>query len=178
MSQQEFLNLCECDVQRLVFWEPISTGGNQWKSDAPAVQLIRQGKGFLITGMQHISFAMASVYPFRPYRMDNIAGIQVKCIRTGCLAWSNLSNLLSGYEKLLFPCGLIDCAVSSSSNSWFWICSIDNGIRFHFCDVITDDLKRHATSPQSLFYASQSFSPYSSQSGSTRRAEAIASIRF
>ena len=42
--------------------------------------------------------------------------------------------------------------VRSRSYSGFWICSIDNGIRFHLGNVISNDFERHNKHPHSRNY--------------------------
>ena len=92
------------------------------------------------------SFAAVSSVPFRSYGVDHIFAGQLPCAGYFCASGPTAVQPSAFFQKL-WSCGPVDAAVHAASAQKGAVCGVDYGIHFHFCDIVSDNHKRHGNPP-------------------------------
>ena len=153
---QKVLDRLHGHGQRLFLREAVGAGGDQRKGDALAAQLFGQQQRFAVTGCEGLELAGFAAPPGRAHGVDDVFRGQGKCGGHRGLARMDRPDLAALRQQLLRPRRFIDGAVCACADDRLRIRSVDDGVRRHLGDIVSNDGKRHC---RSFLYSP--YSPYS-----------------
>ena len=143
MGHQKSTDLIHCDPKPLFSGIAETSGRDQRKGDGRCTILCRQSQALFVAGPQFLFLTMLPIDKEGAYCMDNILCLQLK---GRCDESVPLGNETDGFpvcQELIKTGCLVDGSVAARPHRRMVIRRIDNDIRLHPGDIISDDLKRH-----------------------------------
>ena len=147
MREQEPAYLRHRYAQRLILREPVCAGSDKRKCYGFASQLRCQFQRSAVTLSHSLPLSKPAAAPCRSYRMDYIFCMQVKCRRPGRLSRKDLTDLFSGFKKLIPACSFIDRLINTSADPNRGIRRVDYSIRLYIYYIVAYYLQCHFFSP-------------------------------
>ena len=100
-------------------------------------------QGFAVTGGELAVFAVASVLPDGSHCMDDEFCPQGESGGDSNFTRSDPADLFSFRQEFLSSCSSVDGRICSVGIDGVGVGCVHDGIRADFCNIISDDLKRH-----------------------------------
>ena len=149
--QQKLTDSVHRHAQRLILRVSEDAGGDQRKGDRFAAVLLRQRKAGAIAGGELFPLAALTAVPDRADGVDHIlAGQPVSLGDLGIAGLAAAERPALGQQ--LWPRRAMDASIHTATTQQRFICRIDDGIHFHFCNIIANNFKRHGSIPQFLSF--------------------------
>ena len=140
--QQKFADGIDCNLQSLVFWIAVNTGGNQRKGYRLTAIFFRQIQRCPITGFQKLLLPMPAIPPARTDCMDHIFAGQTVSLCNFCTA-GFAAMQRTAFCKQFRSGRTMNAAVHTAATQKGRVGRIDNRINTHFCNIVSDKLQRH-----------------------------------
>ena len=140
--QQKFTDGIDCNLQSLVFWIAVNTGGNQRKGYRLTAIFFRQIQRCPITGFQKLPLPMPAIPPARTDCMDHIFAGQTVSFCDFCTA-GFAAMQRTAFCKQFRSGRTMNAAIHTTAAQKGRVGSIDDCVNVHFCNIVSDYLQRH-----------------------------------
>ena len=148
---QKFADGVHRHAERLILWIAKNAGGDQRKCHRLTAVLLRQRKARPVAGNQQLPLTVTAPVPHRADGVDHIlTGQPVSLGDLGIAGLAATERPALGQQ--LRSRRAMDTAIHAATTQQRFVRRIDDGIHFHFCNIIANNFKRHGSIPQFLSF--------------------------